>query len=102
MGACDEEVTPPPRPKVSDDDLRSGTPPSKIVTPFAKLQLAAWKRAEAAMKGESQLQNIDRSLRSLDLSTAGLMSTSCVVGTKMARRFLHSQWNKPQKRYIDR
>ena len=57
--ACDEEVTPPPRPKVCDDDLRSGTPPSKIVTPFAKLQLAAWKRAEAATKGESHLQNMN-------------------------------------------
>ena len=81
MEACGEEVTPPPRPKVIDDDLRSGTPPSKIVTPFAKLQLAAWKRAEAAMKGESQLQKyVHRSsfLGSVSMQ-ASLMSTACVV-----------------------
>ena len=52
------EVTPPPRQKKDEEELRTGSPPDrKIVTPFAKLQLAAWKRAEAAAKGASWTQN---------------------------------------------
>ena len=52
------EVTPPPRQKKDEEELRTGSPTDrKIVTPFAKLQLAAWKRAEAAAKGASWTQN---------------------------------------------
>ena len=51
-------MTPPPRQKKDEEELRTGSPPDrKIVTPFAKLQLAAWKRAEAAAKGASWTQN---------------------------------------------
>ena len=43
-----------PSPKNRDlDSLSTGTPvekPKEIVVPFAKLQLAAWKRAEQASK----------------------------------------------------
>lgn len=41
-------VTPPPRSRDLDEKA-TGTPPA-IVTPYAKIQLAAFKRAEAASK----------------------------------------------------
>ena len=58
LAILEVEVTPPPRQKKEEEELRTGSPPDrKIVTPFAKLQLAAWKRAEAAAKGASWTQN---------------------------------------------
>ena len=51
-------VTPPPR-TVSDSAVKATpSPPDRpkgnIVTPYAKLQLAAFKRAEATKKGRSE------------------------------------------------
>eukprot|EP00435_Cladocopium_sp_Y103_P013278 s4214_g3.t1 len=52
-----ELVTPSPRAKDVVDIEKPSTEKCKIVQPYAKLQLAAWKRAEAAKKNDFQLHS---------------------------------------------
>lgn len=52
----EEIITPPPRSKNCSLDVKTPTekPKKKVVVPYAKIQLAAAKRAELATKGKGK------------------------------------------------